>query len=318
MNKLDKASAVIIQKSLELKRQESLLIISDEPHLDIADSLFRAAAKKCTHVHLLRVHDDYLNRQSICDPLGRFMQEQHAVIAATAVSISHLECRREACRKGVRFITMPGITNDTFCRIANTDLERVSRLSRKMKDILSIAKQAKITAPNGTEMTLGMASRKGYADIGIVNVPGAFTNLPAGEASLAPEEELCEGELVVDSGMGVVPEDHDPLRLTFREGKLTRISGDSSAERLRRLLAPHGPDSRRIAEFGIGTNEFARISGYALEDEKVLGTIHIALGNNISFGGNNAVAVHLDGVVYKASVTIDGRKILENGRLVLE
>lgn len=318
MNKLDKASTVIIQKSLELKRQESLLIISDEPHLEIADSLFRIAAKRSTHVHLLRVNDDYINKALVCESVARFMQEQAAVIAVTTVSISHLDSRREACRKGVRFITMPGITSETFCRIANTDMERVSRLSRKMKDILSIAKEARITAPNGTDMLLGMASRKGYADVGIVNVPGAFSNLPAGEASLAPEEEHCEGELVVDSGMGVVPEDHDPLRLTFRDGKVTRISGDKSAERLRRLLAPFGADARRIAEFGIGTNEFARISGYPLEDEKVLGTIHIALGNNISFGGNNSAGVHLDGVVYKASVTIDGRKILDSGRLLLE
>jgi len=60
------------------------------------------------------------------------------------------------------------------------------------------------------------------------------------------------------------------------------------------------------------------ISGYSLEDEKVLGTIHIGVGNNISFGGDNDVAVHLDAVVFKASVEIDGRVILDRGRLVLE
>ena len=123
---------------------------------------------------------------------------------------------------------------------------------------------------------------------------------------------------MVDSGMGVVPEDHEPLCLTFKEGKVTRIIGGECADRLRRLLAPHGTAGRRAAEFGIGTNDAARISGYALEDEKVLGTIHLALGNNLSFGGSNASALHLDGVVYKASVTMDGRSILENGKMLLE
>ena len=83
-------------------------------------------------------------------------------------------------------------------------------------------------------------------------------------------------------------------------------------------LAKYGAESRLVAEFGIGTNRNALISGYSLEDEKVLGTIHIAVGNNVSFGGDIKVPIHLDGVVYKASVEIDGRKILQRGRLLLD
>jgi len=318
MNKLEKAAQVVINRCLELKRQEALLILCDEPHQEIAAVLFQLAAKRSKHIHLLQLNQDYLEKEFVCDPLAHFMQSMNAVIAVTRISISHLDCRREACRKGVRFITMPGITSETFCRISQMDLDRVGRLSRKMKDVLTIAKEARISAPNGTRLNVSLASRKGYADTGLVNSPGAFSNLPAGEASIAPEENGVEGELVVHSGMGVVPEDHDPLCLTFKEGKVTRISGGGSAERLRRLLAPHGIQARKAAEFGIGTNDAARISGYSLEDEKVLGTIHIALGNNLSFGGANAVGVHLEGVVYKASVTIDGSRILENGRLLLE
>jgi leucyl aminopeptidase (aminopeptidase T) len=318
MNKLEKAAQVVINRSLELKRQESLLILCDEPHLEIAENLFQFAVKKSKHIHLLRLNDDYMDKNLLCDSVAHFMQTMNAVIAITRNSISHLDSRREACRKGVRFITMPGITNDTFCRIAQMDFERVGRLSRKMKDILTIAKEAKISAPNGTHLTLSLASRKGFADTGLVNTPGAFSNLPAGEASIAPEENGVEGDLVVDSGMGVAPEDRDPLCLTFKDGKVSRISGGECAERLRRILAPYGANARKAAEFGIGANEAARISGYSLEDEKVLGTIHFAVGNNLSFGGNNPVAIHLDGVVYKASVAIDGRKILDNGKLLLE
>ncbi len=318
MNKIDQAAQVVINRSLELKRQESLLIITDEPHLEIADRLLLAAAKKTKHVHLLRLHEDYLAKNHLCEATTAFMQSMNAVIALTNVSLSHLDGRREACRKGVRFISMPGITSETFGRISLMDFEKTGRLSRKLKDILTIAKKATVTAPNGTNLTIMLASRKGYADTGLVNAPGAFSNLPAGEASIAPEENSLEGELVVDSGMGATPEDKTPLCLTFKEGKVTRISGDDNAERLRRLLAPHGADGRKAGEFGIGANDAARISGYPLEDEKVLGTIHVALGNNLSFGGSNSAAIHLDGVVYKASVAIDGRKILENGKLLLE
>jgi leucyl aminopeptidase (aminopeptidase T) len=318
MNKIAQAAQVVINRSLELKRQESLLIITDDPHVEIADQLMQAAAKKTRHVHLLRLHDDYLAKNHLCDATIAFMQSMNAVIAVTNVSLSHLDGRREACRKGVRFISMPGVTNETFGRIALMDFDKIGRLSRKLKDILTIAKKATVTAPNGTNLTITLASRKGYADTGLVSTPGAFSNLPAGEASIAPEENGVDGEMVVDCGMGVTPEDTTPLCLIFKEGKVTRITGDDNAERLRRLLAPFGADGRKAAEFGIGANDAARINNYPLEDEKVLGTIHVALGNNLSFGGNNNVALHLDGVVYKASVAIDGRKILENGKLMLE
>ena len=73
-----------------------------------------------------------------------------------------------------------------------------------------------------------------------------------------------------------------------------------------------------IAKFGIGTNDASRLSGCALEDETVLGNIHLALGNNLTFGGTNDVPIHLDAVVYKANVVIDGRRIIDGGRLLLE
>ena len=83
-------------------------------------------------------------------------------------------------------------------------------------------------------------------------------------------------------------------------------------------MSKFGTGSRFVAEFGIGTNDAAHISGYALEDEKVLGTTHVALGNNVSFGGSNDVPIHLDAVVYKSTVEIDGKLILDRGKLAIE
>ena len=52
-----------------------------------------------------------------------------------------------------------------------------------------------------------------------------------------------------------------------------------------------------MAEFGIGTNDKAILTGIILEDEKVMGTIHIAFGDNKSMGGSVRVASHLDGLI---------------------
>jgi leucyl aminopeptidase (aminopeptidase T) len=83
------------------------------------------------------------------------------------------------------------------------------------------------------------------------------------------------------------------------------------------MLDNVGRDARNIAEFGIGTNDMAKLSGILLEDEKVKGTIHIALGNNITMGGSVNVPIHLDGVVKKPTVYLDGKLLMRNGELLI-
>jgi leucyl aminopeptidase (aminopeptidase T) len=73
-----------------------------------------------------------------------------------------------------------------------------------------------------------------------------------------------------------------------------------------------------VAEFGIGTNDKAILTGNILEDEKVMGTIHIAFGDNKSMGGSVRVASHLDGLINHPTVWLDETKIMEDGRLLLD
>ena len=87
------------------------------------------------------------------------------------------------------------------------------------------------------------------------------------------------------------------------------------AKKLKQQLDAVGKDARNIAEFGIGTNDSAKLSGVLLEDEKVMGTIHIALGNNVSMGGSVNVPIHLDGVVKKPTVWMDGKLLMKDGKL---
>ncbi|MCB0315156.1 MAG: aminopeptidase, partial [Calditrichaeota bacterium] len=71
------------------------------------------------------------------------------------------------------------------------------------------------------------------------------------------------------------------------------------------------------AELGVGTNHMAEIKGTVLEDEKVLGTVHLALGNNISMGGTCNIGFHVDGILLKPTLTIDGEVILKDGRMMI-
>jgi leucyl aminopeptidase (aminopeptidase T) len=74
-----------------------------------------------------------------------------------------------------------------------------------------------------------------------------------------------------------------------------------------------GPMARNVAELGVGTNDRARITGTILEDEKILGTVHVAFGNNASMGGTVKVPFHLDGVILAPTLVVDDRFLLRDG-----
>ncbi len=83
------------------------------------------------------------------------------------------------------------------------------------------------------------------------------------------------------------------------------------------LLTEHGDDGTNVAELGIGTNEKAILTGNILEDEKILGTAHVAFGASAAIGGNVQVPVHLDCVVMKPTVTLDGEPLVQDGELLV-
>ncbi len=107
----------------------------------------------------------------------------------------------------------------------------------------------------------------------------------------------------------------EPVTIEVEAGGAVSIRGGTQAKRIEEALASEGADAFAVAEFGVGTNPAARLIGNVLEDEKVLGTIHVAFGNNVSFGGANDVAVHIDGIVCAPTVTLDGAVFLEKGVL---
>ena len=106
-----------------------------------------------------------------------------------------------------------------------------------------------------------------------------------------------------------------PLKLFVKNGYVTKIEGDKKADALKKLIKPFGKPAKNIAELGIGTNYRAKIVGSVLEDEKVLGTVHMAIGDNKSMGGKVSVPSHLDGILLKPTLKIDNRVVMKDGVL---
>ena len=160
--------------------------------------------------------------------------------------------------------------------------------------------------------------RQPHASSGLFRERGQWGNLPTGEAYLAPIEGASNGVVVVDGSMAGIGMVRQPIRIAVEDGYATTITGGEEGERLIALLEPHGEDARTVAEFGIGTNDKAILTGIILEDEKVMGTIHIAFGDNKSMGGSVRVASHLDGLIKQPTVWFDDDVVMRDGELLVK
>jgi len=84
------------------------------------------------------------------------------------------------------------------------------------------------------------------------------------------------------------------------------------------MAMPGGnPAARNLAELGIGTKDKARVTGVILEDEKIYGTVQIALGSNDTFGVTVAAGIHVDGIITRPELSLDGRVLVRDGKVLV-
>jgi leucyl aminopeptidase (aminopeptidase T) len=246
----------------------------------------------------------------------------HCVIALSNYSTSHTRFRDFLTRiAGCRYASMPLFDVSMLESSMNIDWKALSRRTRDLATIVNQADRIRIATPNGTRISFSIKGRKALSDTGILTRKGSFGNLPAGEVYLAPVEGTARGRLVLE--WAPTRQLHSPVVLTVQGGYVTDISGkDKYVEYLQMKIAENR-ENGNIAELGIGTNAAAKKPDNILESEKILGTIHIALGDNSSFGGRVKTPFHQDFVFFKPTVTLmqrDGstRLILKAGRLIAQ
>jgi len=316
MSDLLSAARTAVNQCLGAKRGEKFLVITDEPLRPIGLAFFEAGREAGCETILCEILPRKNSGEPPPEPIPDFWKRFDLFVAPTSRSLTHTQARKAASEVGVRGATLPGISPDTMARCLAADYQAIARRSERLAEILTAGKSARVTTPAGTDITLSIDGRQGTADTGLLTARGAFGNLPAGEAFLAPVEGTSEGVIVVDGSVGDSGTLTRPITLVVKGGYVTEILGGEEADQLKRLLDPHGRDAYSIAELGVGTNDKARIVGNVLEDEKVLGTVHIAVGNNAFMGGTVNVPSHHDAVLRKPDLIIDGRAVMRAGELL--
>ena len=315
MKRLSDAIDSALRISLAVKKGETVLIITDVHKRNIGIMFHEKAQKLRAKSILVDIPPGSTDGEEPPEAIAKLMKEVDVLVCPTSKSLTHTDARRAASKKGTRTITLPGVTEEMLARAGNVDTQKMLKITNKMTDVLSIGRNVHITTPGGTDLRMSINGKKGIPDTGFVTEQGMTCNIPAGEAFLAPVEGTAEGILVVDGSMGQSGIIKKPIKMYVSKGFVTKIHGNREARSVRKQLAPFGKKGRNIAELGIGTNHRAKLTGKVLEDEKILGTVHVALGNNITMGGTCDVGSHLDGILLKPKLTIDEKVILSGGKI---
>jgi len=313
---LDRAVKTVVRQCMGISPGEEVLVVCN-PVTEEIGALMRIEAQGDGADATLAVISE--RDSAAAEPphaVAAAMAAADVVLAPTIQSLSHTAARKAASDAGVRIGTLPGVTEEMLGRLMTGDLDEIRRRGWAVVTALNRGTEARITCPHGSDLRIGLEGRLGIVDAGELGNKGAFGNLPCGEGFIAPVEGTTEGTLVVDGSIAGIGLLDTPVSLTVREGNLVEASG-SDGDRLMELLTAHGEDGTNVAELGIGTNEEAILTGNILEDEKILGTCHVAFGASAAIGGTVQVPVHLDCVVLEPTVEIEGETIVSGGDLLV-
>jgi leucyl aminopeptidase (aminopeptidase T) len=311
---LDRAVSAVVRECLGVKEGEEVLVVADPITQGIGQRLRDEAAEVGAEGVLAVITERPSHGAEPPRTVAEAMAASDVLMAPTMQSLSHTAARKRATDNGARAATLPGVTEDMLARVMSADMEGLRSKGQAVAEALDRASEARITDANGTDLVLDISGRDAIPDAGELTEPGAFGNLPCGEGFISPV--TGNGTLVVDGSLAGLGLAEEPVELVIEGGHLTSARGGQGMAFMD-LLTVHGEDGTNIAELGVGTNEKAKLTGEILEDEKIAGTIHVAFGASAGIGGTVQVPVHLDCIVMKPTLELDGEAIVRDGELLL-
>jgi leucyl aminopeptidase (aminopeptidase T) len=313
MNDLERAVETVVGTCLGVSENEEVVIVADRTTESLGAALRDAAQRLGADAVFTVMEPREVDGQEPPAAVAAALLASQVFIAPTRRSLSHTRARKAATEAGARGATLPGVTEDMLARLMAADFAAMAERSRRVAELLTEADEARLTCPRGSDMTFDLSGREGIADDGDLSGAGAFGNLPCGEGFISPLDGTGTIVVATLASLGIAPE---PVRITVDGGRLTEATGEPG-DRWTGLMDAAGEQGRNLAELGVGTNERATLTGNVLEDEKMLGTVHVAFGASAGIGGTVSVPVHLDCVIEDATLDVGGTRVLEQGRYVL-
>jgi leucyl aminopeptidase (aminopeptidase T) len=309
----------VVRTCARVQAGELVCIATDTHTLPIAQAIVEAVREAGAEPVLVAMQTRRAHGNEPPRVVAAAMKAADVVIQPVKYAMTHTDATQEALRAGARVLVLRGTTEEILTHGAMlADYDKVDRITREVARLMTGATGVRVRTPQGTDLTMSLAGRSAVALTGRVGGPGTFAAMPDGEAAISPVEGTTEGTLVIDHTMDNLGLLDQPIRMTVRGGRVTEIAGGAAARQLRELVAASDTNATNIAEFAIGTNDQARLIGSMTEDKKFLGSVHVAIGDNHVIGGTVTSELHLDGLLLRPTVELDGRRVVDGGRLLIE
>lgn len=330
--KLTRAANNILTRSLNLRREQNLLILADRNSLEVAEVLTRTARElgiTATTVFVPRVAQAEMRAdESLPLPIEAAIRESDAVLSCLSDRAEHLSYRQRVLHaswnRRTKLAHAPGLTLDILAA-ADTDYAVINESARLLATVLLLGRRMEVVTTDGRgqehrlNVTLGGWNHPPGISDGIIP-DGAWGNLPPGEVYIVPRDG--EGQVIVNGSLpGKVLGQGEELFLTFRDGQLVEMQPEAgpAARHLRTTqiaYAERRGDSHwaNLAEIGFGLNpDIPTLSGVELSDDKKAHTLHIGLGQSTSLGGSVESTIHCGLVLRRPTVYVNGHLIMKRG-----
>lgn len=298
---------------------ERVLVLTDTGRSQrIAESIYRAALEVGASVVKVVMEPGAYPGAEVPDAVAAAMKMSDVILGPTTMSLGHTRAGMEACAGGARMAVGTEFTEDMLTTGGiKADFEAQRPLVEDLARRLSKAREVRLTTPGGTDLRALTDKREARAATGLLRRKGERKGPPNIEVYVAPLEGTAEGIVVVDASATALGLVNSPIRIVFRAGRAVEIVGGEEARQLRKLLEDaEDPNSWNLAEIALGLNPCGRVTGHIIEDEGTLGTCHVALGNNVNLGGNNPAKLHVDLVMWRPTLYLDGEQVFADDRVV--
>jgi leucyl aminopeptidase (aminopeptidase T) len=315
---LAKAAKILIEGVAVVSPEENVLILTDpQVSANIPEAIATATLlAKGIPTILIMVPSEYPGAP-LPAPVEQAVRGAEVVLMATSKSVAHAEIFSVE-KDHRRLISLPGIMEGSFIDGGGTvDLKELKAITERVAAALKGKREFVLKSDKGTDARF-LSRGKSFACYAQAPVPTGFAMFPDGEAIVAMDEKTLEGRIVLDvfqTGVGPLRE---PIVFDLKKGRVVRFSGGIEAQQLQELVEKYGDEnSYYFGEFALGTNPKALFLGSAGEDKKRIGTIHMSLGDDESIGGSLKSKLHLDGVMGRPTLIVDGKTFIEDGRLLI-
>jgi leucyl aminopeptidase (aminopeptidase T) len=210
----------------------------------------------------------------------------------------------------------------TILTALDIDYDALVRDGRSLVSKVRDAENVHVTSDKGTDIEFQVKGRKWILDDDVISQEDAEAgdvglNLPCGEVFICPIETSANGAVFFDVPTSYYGHTMKGIKLEFKDGKVVDFDAKYGLKDFKAVLDAATGDKDRIAEFAIGLNPKARFINDILVDEKVLGTVHFAIGDNKgpAYGGKNNSSIHWDLIMAKPTVKVDGKIVMKKGKL---